>query len=71
MELTIHAHFAAPIPHAHDEFDEAIYMLSGRLLVHGEDEPQEALPGSMFVASRGHRHGCSNPVGEVARVLGL
>jgi hypothetical protein len=32
MELTIPAHFAGPIPHAHDEFDEAIYILSGRLL---------------------------------------
>lgn len=46
-------------------------MLSGRLLVTGDDEPQEAVPGSMFVASRGHRHGFSNPFGEHARVLGL
>jgi quercetin dioxygenase-like cupin family protein len=69
--LTIPAHFAGPIPHAHDEFDEAIYVLSGRLLVYDKDERQEALPGSMFVASRGHRHGFSNPPGEVARVLGL
>ena len=49
--------FAGPIPHAHDEFDEAIYVLSGRLLVIGDGEPQEAAPGSMFVAPRGHRHG--------------
>ena len=50
---------------------EAIYVLSGRLLVVGEDEPQEAVPGSMFVAPRGNRHGFSNPFGEQAQVLGL
>jgi quercetin dioxygenase-like cupin family protein len=67
MELTIPPHFAGPIPHAHDEFDEAIYVLSGRLLVHGDDEPAEAVPGSLFVAPRGHRHGFSNrPPSECA-----
>jgi mannose-6-phosphate isomerase-like protein (cupin superfamily) len=63
--------FAGPIPQAHDEFDEGIYVISGRLLVSGDDEPAEAVPGSMFVAARGHRHGFSNPSGEPARVLGL
>ena len=29
MELTVPPHFAGPIPHAHDEFDEAIYVLCG------------------------------------------
>ena len=46
-------------------------MLSGRLLVIGDGEPQEAVPGSMFVAPRGHRHSFSNPSDEQARVLGL
>jgi hypothetical protein len=64
-------HFAGSIPHAHDDFGEAICVLSGQLLVLGEDEPQEAPPGSMFVAPRGHRDGFSNPSGEVAQVLGL
>jgi quercetin dioxygenase-like cupin family protein len=71
MEITVPPHFAGPIPHAHDGFDEAIYVLSGRLLVFGDGGPQDTLPGSMFVAPRGHRHGFSNPSGEVARVLGL
>jgi mannose-6-phosphate isomerase-like protein (cupin superfamily) len=71
MELTMPARFAGPIPHAHDEFDEAIYVLSGTLLVTGDDQAQEAGPGSMFVAPRGHRHGFSNPFDEQARVLGL
>jgi mannose-6-phosphate isomerase-like protein (cupin superfamily) len=71
MEITIPARFAGPIPHAHDDFDEAIYVLSGRLLVVGDDEPAEAAPGSMFVAPRGHRHGFRNPSAEDALVLGL
>ena len=71
VEMTVPPHFAGPIPHAHDRFDEAIYVLSGRLLVVGDDEPQEAGPGSMFVAPRGHRHAFSNPSDEQARVLGL
>src|SRR5260370_37074008 len=71
MEITVPGRFVGPIPHAHDEFDEAIYVLSGRLLVIGDDEPTEAVPGSMFVAGRGHRHAFSNPSGEPARVLGL
>jgi mannose-6-phosphate isomerase-like protein (cupin superfamily) len=71
MELAVPAHFAGPIPHAHDEFDESIYVLSGRLLVVGDGEPQEAGPGSMFVAPRGHRHGFSNPAAESALVLGV
>ena len=71
MELTIPGHFAGPVPHAHDEFDEAIYVLSGQLLVAGDNAPQEAAPGSMFVAPRGHRHGFSNPSAQDARVLGI
>jgi len=40
-------------------------VLSGRLLVVGDDAPQEAAPGSMFVAPRGHRDGFSNPSAEL------
>jgi hypothetical protein len=36
MELLIPGHFAGPIPHAHDEFDEAIYVLRGQLQVTGD-----------------------------------
>ena len=71
MEITIPGHFAGPVPHAHDEFDEAIYVLGGRLLVVGDDEPEEARPGSMFVAPRGDRHGFSNPFAEEALILGI
>src|SRR5215468_9349369 len=61
MELTVPPHFAGPIPHAHDEFDEAIYVLRGQLLVHGDDEPAEAVPVSVSVAVGRHRHRYSNP----------
>src|SRR5947207_10357676 len=71
MELAVPGRFAGPIPHAHDEFDEAIYVLSGRLLVFGDGEPQEAAAGSMFAAPRGSRHGFRNPSAEPARVLGI
>jgi quercetin dioxygenase-like cupin family protein len=71
MEIAIPPNFAGPIPHAHDEFDEAIYVLSGRLLVVGDEEAREAAAGSMFVAPRGQRHGFSNPHAEGALVLGI
>jgi mannose-6-phosphate isomerase-like protein (cupin superfamily) len=70
MELLIPAHFAGPIPHAHDEFDEAIYILRGQLQVTG-DQTLEAAAGSMFTAPRGSRHGFSNPYDADARVLGV
>lgn len=71
MELAIPAHFAGPVPHAHDDFDEGIYVLRGRLLVAGNDEPQQAAAVSMFTAPRGHRHEFSNPYPEPALVLGI
>jgi quercetin dioxygenase-like cupin family protein len=71
MEITIPAHFAGSIPHAHDGFDEAIYVLSGQLQVTGNNEPREAVAGSMFAAPRGHRHGFSNPYDSDALVLGV
>ena len=70
MEILIPAHFAGPIPHAHDEFDEAIYVLRGQLQVTG-DQTLEAAAGSMFTAPRGSRHGFSNPYDAEALVLGV
>jgi mannose-6-phosphate isomerase-like protein (cupin superfamily) len=71
MEITVPPWFAGPIPQAHDAFDEAVYVFSGHLQVLGDDEPQEAAPGSMFVAPRGQRHGFSNPSAEPALALGI
>jgi mannose-6-phosphate isomerase-like protein (cupin superfamily) len=70
-QLTVPPGFPGPPPHAHDLFDEGIYVLAGSILVVGDDEPFEAGPGSLFVAPRSERHGFSNPSDEPARVLGL
>jgi mannose-6-phosphate isomerase-like protein (cupin superfamily) len=70
MEIVIPAHFAGPIPHVHDGFDEAIYLLRGQLQVTG-DQTLEAAAGSMFTAPRGSRHGFSNPYDADAVVLGI
>ena len=71
MEIKIPPRFAGPIPHAHDEFDEAIYILAGQLQVTGDGQPQEARAGSMLTAPRGSRHRFSNPYPEPALVLGI
>jgi quercetin dioxygenase-like cupin family protein len=71
MEIIIPARFAGPVPHAHDDFDEAIYVQRGRLRVVGEEHLREAVAGSMFAAPRGHRHGFSNPYDDDALVLGI
>jgi mannose-6-phosphate isomerase-like protein (cupin superfamily) len=70
MEIAVPARFGGPIPHSHDGFDEAIYVLDGKLLVLG-DEEVEAGPGAMFTAPRGHRHGFRNPYDTEALVLGI
>src|SRR3954454_1332004 len=70
-EIAIPPRFGGPIPHAHDAFDEALYVLRGRLRVWGTGEVQDARPGAMFVAPRGQRHAFSNPHDEPALVLGL
>jgi uncharacterized cupin superfamily protein len=70
MEIVIPEHFAGPIPHAHDEFDEALYVLRGQLQVTG-DQTLESAARSMFTAPRGSRHGFSNPYDAEALVLGV
>ena len=70
-ELTVPAGFAGPPPHAHDAFDEGIYVLEGSILVAGDGEPFEAGAGTLFVAPRGERHRFANPSDRPARVLGL
>lgn len=71
-ELLIPAGFRGPIPHAHDTFDEALYVVEGTLLAGvNSDEPAEAPAGSLLTALRGTRHFFSNPFDVPARVLGL
>jgi uncharacterized cupin superfamily protein len=44
-EIAIPAGFPGPVPHAHDAFDEAIYVLEGRLLVWGTGNLSKPRPG--------------------------
>ena len=71
-EMVIPAGFRGPIPHAHDTFDEALYVITGTLLAGVDhDDPTEAPPGSLLTALRGTRHFFSNPFNLPARVLGI
>jgi quercetin dioxygenase-like cupin family protein len=71
-EMLIPPHFHGPIPHAHDTFDEALYVIEGTLLAGvNRDDPTEAPAGSLLTALRGTRHFFSNPFDAPARVLGL
>jgi mannose-6-phosphate isomerase-like protein (cupin superfamily) len=71
-EVTVPAKFGGPIAHVHDGFDEAFYILDGRLLLtYGNDAPVEAEAGSLCLAPRGLRHTFSNPDSTETRVLGI
>ena len=71
-EMIVPAGFRGPIPHAHDNFDEAIYVIEGVILAGVDyDEPADAPAGSLLTAMRGTRHFFSNPFDSPARVLGL
>ena len=48
------------ILHAHNEFEEAIYVLADQLEVFGDSEVSEAGPESIFVAPPGQQHGFRN-----------
>ena len=70
-ELSVPARFPGPPPHAHDVFDEAIYVLDGSIVVIGDGEPVQLHVGELFVAPRTERHGFANPSDTAARVLGI
>ncbi len=71
-EVVVPPRFAGPVPHAHDHFDEAIYVVEGVLLVGlGYEEAIEVPAGSMLTALRGTRHRFSNPSEHPAKILGL
>lgn len=67
--MTIPPRFSGPIPHAHDSFDEGIFVLDGRLRVLADEAESVLEPGAMLVAPRGGRHGFANPFDEPATVL--
>ena len=72
VELTVPAGSAGPVPHIHDGFDEAFFILAGELaLTCGDDAPIIAEAGAFCVAPRGERHTFANPSDTPARFLCL
>lgn len=69
--MTLPPHFRGPVPHAHDEFDEAILVVAGRLMVLADRTEDVAEPGALLMAPRGQRHGFANPFDEPVEVLTL
>ncbi len=50
-EMLVPPLFAGPVPHAHNGFDEALYVLDGVLLLtYGQAEPVEASAGTFCMA---------------------
>lgn len=59
-------------PHRHTEEDEAFYVLSGQIVVEGDDcggAPVHLDAGSFFHGPRGRVHGFSNQGLETAKLL--
>jgi mannose-6-phosphate isomerase-like protein (cupin superfamily) len=72
VQIDVPVRFHGPIPHIHDAFDEAIYVVEGTVLVLiGQEEMMEAPAGSFITILRGTRHTFSNPTDTPARILGL
>ncbi len=67
--MTLPPRFGGPIPHAHDQFDEAILVVSGRLMVLAGQDEDVAEPGALLMAPRGQRHGFSNPFDDPVEVI--
>src|SRR6516162_7245115 len=71
-ELVVPAHFRGPLPHVHDTFDEAIYVVEGTIMAGtGWDPASEAPAGSMLSATHGTRHFFSNPFDTPARLRAI
>ncbi len=72
IEMTVPARFAGPIPHAHDAFDESLYILDGALRVIGDHRAADTPAAIMWtriqrgvtsLRSAGH-HGEPGQVGR-------
>jgi len=69
--MTVLAGFAGSIPHAHDAFDGAPYILAGALPMLGDHGPVEVVAVSLFLAPRRHRHGFSTTPASACWACGL
>lgn len=71
-EMDVPAGFLSPPPAVHNGFDEAIYVVTGKLMVvKGHDHARPAPAGTLFLIPRGTRHAFTNETDEPARVLGM
>lgn len=59
-----------PPLHVHD-FDEALLILEGRLVVQLDDELDELSDGDFVWMARGHQHTFANPGPGMVRAMGL
>ncbi|MDQ3579592.1 MAG: cupin domain-containing protein [Actinomycetota bacterium] len=71
-EMDVPAGFLSPPPAVHNGFDEAIYVVTGQLMVvRGHDHARPAPAGTLFLIPRGTRHAFTNETDEPAHVLGM
>lgn len=71
VRMEVPAGFGGPPPHLHRDFDEAIYVLDGELIVLDGQQEQVVTAGQLAVAPRGRRHSFRNPSGAVVPILGI
>jgi quercetin dioxygenase-like cupin family protein len=61
----------APAPHVHNREDEAIYLVSGELVVTLGDEQVSVVPGTLIHIPRGTRHTHENSGASPALMLSI
>jgi mannose-6-phosphate isomerase-like protein (cupin superfamily) len=69
IDETVGPGFAGPPLHVHPDFDEAFYVLEGRLTFQLTERIWTASPGEVAFAPRGTAHTFANLSGEAARTL--
>ena len=71
VRMEVPAGFGGPPPHLHNDFDEAIYVLEGELVILDGNEENAIGAGRLAVAPRGRRHSFRNPSQHPVQVLGI
>jgi mannose-6-phosphate isomerase-like protein (cupin superfamily) len=71
VRMEVPAGFGGPPPHTHHDFDEAIYVLEGELIVLDGNVERTVAAGGLALAPRGRRHSFRNPAGLPVPVLGI
>lgn len=69
FKVVIHPHAKVPAAHYHDNFDETLYGLKGRLTLTVDDHVLELAPGDHYFIKRGRVHSFTNNTHEVVEIL--